>query len=42
LNRLFERFFTGEMARTDNRGMEPGLVISKRIVGLDEGLIHTE
>ncbi|MBZ5216537.1 hypothetical protein HU186_19625 [Bacillus paralicheniformis] len=42
MNKLFERLFMGDKARTDNQGTGLGLAISKRIVELDQGHIHAE
>ncbi|MDR4433711.1 sensor histidine kinase [Bacillus tequilensis] len=42
INRLFERFFRGDKARTDQQGSGLGLAISKRIVELHNGNIHAE
>lgn len=42
INKLFERFFKGDMARTDNQGTGLGLAISKRIVELHHGHIYAE
>ena len=42
VNKLFERLFTGDKARMDNRGTGLGLAISKRIVELHQGVIRAE
>ncbi|UOY87653.1 sensor histidine kinase [Bacillus glycinifermentans] len=42
INRLFERFFRGDKARTDQQGSGLGLAISKRIVELHNGNILAE
>ncbi|MDU0154628.1 sensor histidine kinase [Bacillus cabrialesii] len=42
INRLFERFYRGDQARTDQQGSGLGLAISKRIVELHNGHIHAE
>ncbi|MBT2712063.1 sensor histidine kinase [Pseudomonas sp. ISL-88] len=42
INQLFERFFRGDKARTDNQGTGLGLAISKRIVELHSGHIHAD
>lgn len=42
INMLFERFFTGDKARMNNRGTGLGLAISKRIVELHQGSIRAE
>ncbi|KMY53085.1 histidine kinase [Bacillus sp. FJAT-27231] len=42
VNKLFERFFTGEKARTDKQGTGLGLAISKRIVELHHGMVDAE
>ncbi|PJH92527.1 cell wall metabolism sensor histidine kinase WalK [Bacillus sp. SN1] len=42
INKLFERFFRGDQARTDHQGTGLGLAISKRIVELHNGNIHAE
>ncbi|MDA2434079.1 HAMP domain-containing sensor histidine kinase [Bacillus cereus] len=42
VNKLFERFFTGDKARMNNQGAGIGLAISKRIVELHNGNIYAE
>lgn len=42
IDKLFERFFRGDKARTDQRGSGLGLAISKRIVELHNGNIHAD
>lgn len=42
INKLFERFFRGDKARTDQQGSGLGLAISKRIVELHNGNILAE
>ncbi len=42
LEKLFERFFRGDQARSDQQGSGLGLAISKRIVELHHGNIHAE
>ncbi|MER0466421.1 HAMP domain-containing sensor histidine kinase [Bacillus cabrialesii subsp. cabrialesii] len=42
INKLFERFFRGNKARTDQQGSGLGLAISKRIVELHNGNILVE
>ncbi|WP_416723349.1 sensor histidine kinase [Bacillus stercoris] len=42
LEKLFERFFRGDQARSDQQGSGLGLAISKRIVDLHHGNIHAE
>ncbi|MBG9615794.1 HAMP domain-containing sensor histidine kinase [Bacillus cereus] len=42
VNQLFERFFTGDKARINERGTGIGLAISKRIVDLHNGSIYAK
>ncbi|MGM0845105.1 MAG: HAMP domain-containing sensor histidine kinase [Bacillota bacterium] len=42
VNRLLERFYTGDEARGESRGTGLGLAISKKIVELHKGDIHVE
>lgn len=42
INKVFERFFTGEKARMTKQGTGIGLAISKRIVDLHNGTITAE
>lgn len=42
LNKLFERFYTGDKARASNQGVGLGLAISKRIVEIHNGVICAE
>lgn len=42
VNKLFERFYRGDRARTDNQGTGLGLAISKRIIELHNGIIYAE
>lgn len=42
VDKLFERFVTGDKARRNNGGTGLGLAIAKRIVELHDGIIHAE
>ncbi|MDQ0208671.1 sensor histidine kinase [Alkalicoccobacillus murimartini] len=42
MNKLFDRFFVGEKARTNNEGTGLGLAIAKKIVDLHHGRIYAD